>query len=192
MNGHSYTDEQIEWLRDNRCQKSKDMAVKFNALFGTNISPGALKGACLRRGILSGADGRFMKMNRPWNRGLKGVNGTSSTTWRKGNRPHNHRPLGSERLSKDGYIEVKTAEPRTWTTKSRVIWERENGPLPDGYAVIFLDGNARNFEPSNLYAVKRRELLQLNRNKYSQAHSKLKPSVLALSKLESALHVASK
>lgn len=119
-------------------------------------------------------------------------NGASSTTWRKGNRPHNHRPIGSERLSKDGYIEVKTAEPRTWTAKSRVIWERENGPLPDGYAVIFLDGNARNFEPSNLYAVKRRELLQLNRNKYGQAHPKLKPSVLALSKLESALHVASK
>ncbi len=30
----------------------------------------------------------------------------------KGNVPPNHRPVGSERISKDGYIEVKVAEPK--------------------------------------------------------------------------------
>ena len=41
----------------------------------------------------------------------------------KGNVPPNHRPVGSERISKDGYIEVKVAEPNKWRLKQRVVYE---------------------------------------------------------------------
>ena len=44
-----------------------------------------------------------------------------------------------------------------------VAWERVNGPLPKGYAILFLDGNKQNTDISNLRLMSRSELLIMNR-----------------------------
>ena len=44
---------------------------------------------------------------------------------KKGNRPHNYRPVGSERITVDGFIEIKVADPNKWDLKSRVIYQEK-------------------------------------------------------------------
>ncbi len=84
--------------------------------------------------------------------------------FKKGHTPHNHRPVGSEREGKDGYIEIKVAEPKKWVSKHKAIYEKYYGPVPKGYKVIFLDRNMRNFNIENLACVSSAELARLNQN----------------------------
>lgn len=84
------------------------------------------------------------------------------TMFKKGNRPANYRPVGSERLNVDGYVEVKIAEPNKWRGKHRVIWEREHGEVPEGYSVSFKNGNRQDFSLDNLILVTRSDLMHQN------------------------------
>jgi hypothetical protein len=44
----------------------------------------------------------------------------------------------------------------TWRPKHHLVWESHHGqPIPKGHAVIFGDGNNRNFDPDNLILVSR-------------------------------------
>ena len=77
--------------------------------------------------------------------------------------PVNYRPVGSERITKDGYIEIKYADPNKWMLKHKYVWEKCHGKMPSGYVLIFLDGNSTNTDISNLKLIKRSELLIMNR-----------------------------
>lgn len=82
------------------------------------------------------------------------------TMFKKGNIPGNHREVGSERVNKDGYVEIKVAEPNKWKAKHRVIWEAANGPVKKGYNVQFKDGNPKNITLENLYLISRAQQLK--------------------------------
>ena len=81
-----------------------------------------------------------------------------------------NKPVGSERLGKDGYIMVKVREWPTkpqskdnWKFKHHVVWEQANGrPVPEGCIVFFADKDNRNFDPDNLVALPRKYMAQLN------------------------------
>lgn len=110
---------------------------------------------------------RYQKGCIPANKGKKMDPDTytkcAGTMFRKGNMPANHRDVGSERINKDGYIEVKVAEPNKWKAKHRVIWEEANGPVEKGYNVQFKDGNRLNVSLENLYLISRsRQLKEQN------------------------------
>lgn len=114
-----------------------------------------------------GRQHRFQPGHKTWNAGLKGIDiGGKETRFKRGNCPHNRRPIGSERLDKDGYLYRKVSDTRVkridWRAVHVIEWERANGPLPKGKFVIFADGNRSNFEPSNLIAVTRAELMERN------------------------------
>lgn len=110
---------------------------------------------------------RFHKGSIPANKGKKMAPEVyakcARTMFRKGNTPGNHREVGSERINKDGYIEVKVAEPNKWRAKHRVIWEEAHGPIERGYNVQFKDGNSQNVTLENLYVISRsRQLKEQN------------------------------
>ena len=113
---------------------------------------------------------RFKPGNVPVGKGKKieewmtpeGIANSSKTRFRKGNKPANYRPVGSERLNVDGYIEVKVGEGQRWRHKQLVVWERMNGKVPEGYIVSFKDGNRQNCELDNLYLTTRAEQLRKN------------------------------
>lgn len=86
----------------------------------------------------------------------------SGTMFKKGNIPANHKPVGSERLNVDGYVEVKIAEPNKWRGKHRVIWEKAHGEVPEGYSVSFKNGNRQDFSLDNLVLVSRSDLMHQN------------------------------
>lgn len=161
-----YTKEHIEYLREiTPGRTNKEITKMFNEKFNLNISEKAIAQARKRRGIKTGSDGRFKKGQTPWNKGKKGFMGPNETSFKKGHKPHNWVPIGSERITKDGYIEIKIQEgkfQKNWRGKHILVWEKHNGPLPKGHAIIFGDGNNRNFDIENLILVSRRQLLKLN------------------------------
>lgn len=190
-----YTDEQIEFLRTGyRQMHLSDLMLAFNARFGTKKRKSQIKAAPHNRGITSGRNGCFKKGHKPWNAGTKGHGLTcaNAKSFKKGNVPVNRMPLSSERIdSKDGYVLIKIAERDPYTGfstrykhKHVHLWEQTYGPVPKGMVVVFRDSDKLNFEPDNLMLISRAELLRLNKNGYKDAPDELKPSVLALSKLE--------
>ena len=148
--------------------------------------------ACLKNHkITSGRDGGFKKGQIPWNLGLKGYMGKNVTSFKKGRAPHNQRPLWSERIDSDGFVKLSIPAENRGTglatrhkNKHVWIWEQENGAVPKGHVIIFKDGDNRNFEPDNLIKVSRKELLVMNSHGYKNTPNELKPSVMALAKLE--------
>ncbi|MBS3953671.1 MAG: HNH endonuclease [Methylomicrobium sp.] len=186
MPGHIYTNEEKQWLRENRpVLQAAQLAQEFNQRFNANVSKNAIAAYCRRHGISSGHNGQFCQGNVPVNKGKKGgVSVSPATTFKNGNLPHNTLPVGTELLRKDGYIWVKIAHPRTWREKHVIIWEQANGPRPKGHAIIFLDSDINNFDLANLACVSRSELLKMNHNQYKKTPAPLKPVVLRLSKLQ--------
>lgn len=79
---------------------------------------------------------QFKKGQTPPNKGKRMSPETYSrvapTMFRKGNVPANHRPVGSERVNMDGYVEIKVAEPNKWKHKHRVYGSRSTAPFPKG------------------------------------------------------------
>ena len=169
MYGMKYTDEMKQFILDNyKGRYNKELADLFNQKFNTNITSRTIKSYKANNKLNSGLTGKFRKGQTPHNKGKKMpkevYEKVKHTMFAKGNVPPNHRPVGSERISKDGYIEVKVAEPNKWRLKQRVVYEETKGKIPEGCPIIFLDGNKRNFDIDNLRCITRSELLYLNCN----------------------------
>jgi len=112
---------------------------------------------------------QFKPGNVSHNKGKRGINypGAMATQFKPGNKPHTWLPIGTERISKDGYLQRKITEtgysPRDWVAVHILIWQEHTGKtLPKGHAIIFLDGNKRNFDPDNLACITRAELMRRN------------------------------
>jgi len=58
-----------------------------------------------------------------------------------------YKPIGHERLSKEGYLQRKIHDglPRQsrWRAVHILVWEAANGPLPEGHAVAFRNGGQK-------------------------------------------------
>lgn len=141
------------------------MAEELNVCFGTDYTKQQIKNYYSRNKLDSGVRGHFLKGHEPHNKGKKGINyeGTRATQFKKGQMPHNYKPVESERVNGGGYVDIKIADPNKWRPKHVLIWEAANGPVPKGHVVIFGDGDKRNFDLNNLLLVSRRQLIQMNK-----------------------------
>lgn len=146
----------------------------FNEKFNCSVSESSVANQKIKLNLSSGIKGgQFKKGHIPANKGKKWDDYVSKekqknslkTCFKKGNIPHNHRKVGEERTTKEGYIEIKIEEPNKWQLKHRYIYEKKFGKIPDGYNVIFLDGNKKNLEISNLKLVNKAEDLIMNNNR---------------------------
>ena len=150
--------------------EESEIRSEFLNKFGIELSESQIGNFKYKYHIKSGTGGgRFKKGQKAHNKGKRGSSEVykrcAPTMFKKGNIPHNHREIGSTRLSADGYIMIKIAEPNKWQLLQRYVWERENGrKLLKNECVIFLDGNKENFDPDNLMAIKRSELARVNQN----------------------------
>jgi hypothetical protein len=143
------------------------IAKMVNDAFGTSYTAGQIKSYLGNHGLKNGVVCRFVKGQVSHNKGKKGYcsPGCEKSWFQMGHSPHNHRPVGSERVdSLDGYTYVKIAEPKTWRMKHHLVWEAANGPVPDGYILIFKDGDKGNITVGNLALVTRAEHLELTRS----------------------------
>lgn len=192
MSGHQYTSEEINFMKEFVPGHSyKEIQNVFINKFGWNITLLQIKGYIRNHKLNTGRDGRFQKGSIPANKGKKGycAPGCKKTWFKKGNVPVNYRPVGSERVSKDGYVEIKVADPNVWRLKQRVLWEEVHGKIPKGYIVIFKDGNKENVDIENLIMISRRTHAVMNytdlhyfKNEYKETAVKIAEVKVAISK----------
>lgn len=121
---------------------------------------------------------RFGKGHIPGNKGKKMdpeiYEMIRHTMFAKGHVPTNHKPVGSERVSVDRYVEVKVAEPNKWRLKHRVVWEEANGPIPAGCNVQFRNGNTQDVRLENLFLISRAEQMRDRNSMYARYPEELR------------------
>lgn len=194
-----YSAAELRWIESNARRPRPESYAEFCVIFGReDVRFENYAALCKRNGWLTGNDGRFQKGGGSSNKGkTRPFNANSAATqFKPGTVPPNRKPLGDERLDRDGYIEIKVPLPNPYTGhstrymhKHRYLWEQVNGPLPKGMALKCLDGDRTNTAPSNWAAVPRSLLPRLNgvfgRN-YDAAPAELKPAIMAIAKLKHA------
>ena len=88
------------------------------------------------------------------------------TQFKAGMVPHTWRPIGHERVSKEGYLQRKVADTgttrRDYVAIHHLVWRMHGRTVPPGYALCFIDGDKRNFDINNLELVHRSELMRRN------------------------------
>lgn len=183
-----FSKEVVEYILQNyKGTGHKEMAETLNEKFGTAYTASQIKGYYANHKLNSGLTGRFEKGIVPANKGKKmsqeQYEKCKGTMFKKGNIPGNHRPVGSERITKDGYVEIKIGEPNKWRLKHLVVWEATNGRLPKGHVILFRDGNKQNTELSNLRLMTRSELLIMNRYRIKGADAETMDTAANLAQL---------
>ena len=103
---------------------------------------------------------QFRKGCKSWNKGTKGLMcGGVQTQFKKGQAPHNTKPIGYRSL-RDGYQVEKTAQGFKFVHV--LMWEAANGPVPDGLFVVFKDRNKNNLTLDNLELIDRHQHMKRN------------------------------
>ncbi len=169
---HESTASIAQKLRRTVCStnaRANNLGLRKSAAY--LASPDACR---LRRGDNVGARYRFKKGQTPPNKGLRRPGWFSGrmkdTQFKKGQRNGRaarvYKPIGTERISKDGYLERKISEAlpfqRRWRAVHLIVWEAANGPLPTGHAIAFKNGDKADVRLNNLECITRRELMARN------------------------------
>ena len=161
-----YPDGMGDYIREIAKGRTKyEIADLVNEKYGPGtITPASVHAYKKNHKITTGLTGHFRKGQVPHNKGThpptKGR--MAETQFKPGSMPHNWRPVGSERINADGYVEVKIREPKTWKAKHRLIWEEHYGPVPANHVVIFKDGDKLNLDINNLALVSRSVHARMN------------------------------
>ena len=172
---HIWSDEEKQYLAEITPGRGyKEIQSMMSCKFGFDYTHHQIKGAITRNKLNTGRTGRFEKGHATWNKGTKGLTKANVTSFKKGQKSHNYKPVGSERITKDGYCEIKVSDTgRRWKSKHLVVYEKHHGKVPRGSVVIFLDGDKRNFDIDNLHLVTRGQLAMLNKNSLIQKDADL-------------------
>lgn len=203
-----YSAAELAWIeahsRDERSQAHAAFCAKFNR---ADVSLTNFNALCKRKRWFTGRTGRMEKGNVPHNKGKPCPEGRGGrhpnarkTQFKRGSRSgvavKLYKPVGTERISKDGYIERKIndgkPEYKRWRMVQLIRWEEINGPVPDGYCLKCLDGNRQNTDPSNWEAIPRGVAVRLVRGRsgrgfdYDHAPTEVRPAIMALAKLKHA------
>lgn len=193
----SYSADELAWIEARRQAPRDETHRAFCAAFDrADVSLSNLNSLCKRKGWLTGRTGRYPPGAIPANKGkpMPYHPNSAATRFKKGERRgvavKLYKPVGSERTSKDGYIERKIHDgmplQSRWRAVHLVNWEAANGTMPKGYALKCL-GERTNTDPANWELIPRALLPRLNgrfgRN-YDTAAPELKPTIMAIAKLE--------
>lgn len=142
------------------------MADLLNEKFGTSYTKQQIKAFYGNHDLNSGLTGRYEKEHVPHNKGKKGeyAPGCEKGWFQKGHNPHNLKPVGTIHKRSDGYLWEKYGPGlNDWKPHHQLVWERANGPQPEGYVLIFKDNDRENCDLENLALVSMAEHLELTR-----------------------------
>jgi hypothetical protein len=131
----------------------------------------------------------FKKGNTPLNKGKKHadymtpeqIEKTKVSQYKKGNVPLNTKYDGHERITIDGYVEIRISQG-IYKLKHRELWIKANGLIPEDCIIIFKDGNKQNIVIENLQLITRKE--NMLRNSIQQYPAELITTLKLVSKLK--------
>lgn len=128
----------------------------------------------MQKGKALGAEYRFTPGQVPPNKGLRrpgwGPGRMKETQFKQGVRggvaARLYQPIGTERITEDGYRQRKVNDDRPFHRRWRfvhvLVWEAAHGPVPKGSAIVFRDGDRLNCALENLAQVSRKDLMSRN------------------------------
>lgn len=146
-----FSNEQEMFIRENvKGLGNQELADLVNKNFELSITRKQMKNWKRNHSLSSGLTGQFKKGNVPVNKGSKGLYnvGGNKTSFKKGQKAHNYKPVGSERIDRDGYVLIKVSD---------------DGPVPPGHKLLFADQNKQNIKLDNLILVTEKQMATLNK-----------------------------
>lgn len=157
---HKYTDEEIEWLKNNinNYNSFEELTFNLNKKFNKNYG--------------------FERVRELCNKRLKLKLGKNVSKY--GLKLKEEYPLGTIKNGANGttYIKIKMVEGQKikktnngysfpyWLPLQQYIYEQHYGKIKDKEFIIFLDGNNKNYNINNLCCVNNRIFGQLNLRGY--------------------------
>ncbi len=200
-----YIAEELVWIEAHKEWPREQLHRAFCFRFGRqDVTCDNIKALCSRKGWSTSHKGRFAPGVAPANKGktMPFNPNTARTQFKARHLPHNTKYLGHERVTRDGYVEISVAETnphtgyeRRYVQKHRWLWEQANGPVPDGMRLKCLDGDRTNTDPSNWEALPIGMAPRLNGKfgrGYDAAPAEIKPTIMAIAKLQHAARSARK
>lgn len=138
-------------------------------------------------------DNRKKKGDVPFNKGRRqkdymtpeAIEKTKKTRFKKGNEPYNTNYNGHERVTKDGYVEMRIMKGK-YVLKHLYNWEKINGKLPKSHCLLCIDGNKENTNPDNWKLISRIE--NMYRNSKHNYPKEIIPSLVLTKKIENKLN----
>lgn len=209
--GWKFSAAERAWLKENCTLPLGRYFEAFQAEFERpDVTAQQLNALRKREGWRTGRTGRFAKGQAPANKGKPCPPGTGGrhpnarrTQFQAGHRggkaAESYQPIGTE-VVRDGYLVRKIHDGLPMQSRWRAVhllrWEEANGPIPDGYCLKVLDGDRLNTDPANWTMISRGVLPRLNGCKashgfaFDNASPEVKPTLLAIAKLDHAAHRA--
>ncbi len=193
-----YSQAELAWILKHSTLPRAQMHREFSERFARDdVSVENLHALCKRRGWMTGRDGRFATGHASHNKGRKGYcapgseQGWFSPGERRGMAVKLYKPIGSERLSKDGYLERKIHDglplQSRWRAVHLIRWEALHGPVPAAHCLKCIGDDKTNTAPENWMLIPRALLPRLNGRfgrGYNDAPAEIKPTIMAIAKLE--------
>lgn len=200
-----YSVAEMAWLSENRTLPISEYAAEFNATFGRDVSAPNLHALRKRKGWRTGRTGHFAKGEAPHNAGQKcgpGEGGRHPNAVRtqfkvgslSGRAAARLKPIGTERISQDGYRERKIHDGLPGQSRWRLVhlieWEARHGPVPPGFCLKCRDADRLNADPANWQLIPRALLPRLNGGRakkhlaYDEAAPEVRPALLAIAELD--------
>jgi hypothetical protein len=185
MPGKPIPKDQLEFIRLNVVGlRFNVLAEMFNEKFNTSYNSKQLRSIANSHGFHNGLKGYDIhRKGKKLRLDPKKTHG-----FIKGHIPNNKKELGGEYVDKNGYVLLKVSDDDSvchhrWRPKHIVLWEAENGPVPDGSVVVFLDGDKGNFNINNLILASRAECGLMNLNNLRSPSADLTQAGVAVAKL---------
>jgi len=200
-----FSDDELAFIEAGSKLPRRNLHAMFCQNFSrTDVSLYNINSLCKRKGWMTGRTGQIEPGNVPFNKGMKGFYAPGSEKgWfkpgkRQGVAVKLYKQIGTERMSKEGYVERKVNDDmplqKRWRAVHLIRWEAINGPVPDCHALKCLDGNKSNTDPNNWILVSRSMLPRLAAAKkgvhYDSAPAELKPTLIKIAQLEQAAREA--
>lgn len=186
-----------------------EIAELFEGRFGIRLNESQIGNRKNALGVRSGTfGGRFKPGHVPANKGKTwdeaGISPEAqermrTTCFKKGGIPKSAegKPIGYERVNRDGYVEVKVKDGaqgeanENFRMKHQVVWEEANGlPVPPSTMIVFADHDKRNFDPGNLVAVPRSVWAVICHSKTPYHDRETLEAAMALAELQSSINAA--
>ena len=113
-----YSPEELAWIEANSKRQRPDAWAEFVRIFGrADVSLSNYSALCKRNRWFTGQTGRFIKGQGGWNKGQRMPfhPNSAATRFKAGAVARNLKPIGEERIGRDGYIEVKVDRVNPYT-----------------------------------------------------------------------------
>lgn len=136
-NYRHFTQEQLKFLAEHyENMGNRELLELFNSTFHENRTQRSIKNFGMRYGLKVDETVR-QKNRRAWL--------DKEESHRKTRKPGEMRIECGRPVMKD--------KKGNWKSAARVVWEKEHGPVPEGYVVTVLDGDAFNISQDNLACI---------------------------------------